>query len=354
VIAVVVGPDAFLVNEAVTRLATEHDPDGSSTTRFDGRDTSVAEIAAAAGSLGFFGSGRVILVTDLLARAAKGATANGGDDDAVADTKRPPLDLAPLLAAVAPANLLILADASLTTVPAAVKRLLPPNATIVQGDPPRGSALLAWVERTATTAGGAIDRRTAQLLVESLFPQTWSAKPNNPRYDRPPDLEQLRNEIDKLILAAHPNPVSANVVRAMTGSVPDDRVFRFVDAAAAGDLGTAMGELDRLLRAGEEPAKLVAQLNQHAELVAVAEAARGRDPVSVGRDLGLSNPQRMAGVVASLRRGRRGAAASLEAALETDRGFKSGHLRQPIDALHDQIDGFAGPPSTSTNETGGH
>jgi DNA polymerase III delta subunit len=88
----------------------------------------------------------------------------------------------------------------------------------------------------------------------------------------------------------------AEHVRSLISGAPDDRIFRFVEAAESGRLGPALKELDQLLAAGEEPAKLAAQLYQQIELVAVLAAGPQIDPMATGRALGLSNPSRMAGI----------------------------------------------------------
>ncbi|HEV2107676.1 MAG TPA: hypothetical protein VGR16_05390, partial [Thermomicrobiales bacterium] len=91
-------------------------------------------------------------------------------------------------------------------------------------------------------------------------------------------------------------------------------------------------ELANLLAAGEEPYRLTAQMYQQMELSAVlAQAGPGRDPVTIGRELGLSNPNRMASIAASRRHPPR--AASLRGPLRTERLTKRGWLRKPEDAI---------------------
>src|SRR5688500_18557014 len=109
-IALVHGPDAALARAAVAKLVAAHDPDGTNTSHLDARDVSLPQIIAAAGSAGFFGVGRVVVVHDLIAKASrtsgKASTADG--DEADGSGASPALDLAPLFAAVPEENLLIL------------------------------------------------------------------------------------------------------------------------------------------------------------------------------------------------------------------------------------------------------
>lgn len=342
-IALVHGPDAALAQAAVATLVAAHDPSSANTSRFDARETSLPQITAAAGSAAFFGGGRVVVVSDLMQRVSRGGGKAGTDDGDEGEGGAGVLDLGPLFAAVPSDNLLVLVDATLAAVPAAVKRAAPANAIVRAGEPPRGHALLAWIGDAAQAAGGKLDPKAARLLVETLYPQSWSAKPANPRYDRPPDTALLRNEVAKLVLAAHPEPVTVEHVRSMVAGAPDDRIFRFVEAAEGGRLGPALVELGRLLAAGEEPAKLTAQLYQQIELAAVLAAGPGVDPVAAGRDLGLSNPARMAGIAGGRgRRGNDGAYAAVAAASATDRRLKRGRLRHPEDALYGLLAGPAG------------
>ena len=339
-IALIHGPDAAIARAEAARLAAGHAPEATNTSHLDGREVSLSELVAAIGSSGFFGSPRVVVVHDLMARAARGAgrTGSGDPDEDTNTSPLPALDLAPLFAAVPEQNLLVLVDATLTAIPATAKRAAPRDAVVIAAEPPRGPALLSWLVRVAADAGGEMDRRTAQLLAETLYPQTWAAKPSNPRFDRAPDTELLRNQVDKLVLAAYPGRVTARHVKEMVVGGPDDRIFGFVEAAVAGKLTVAVGELERLLAAGEEPAKVAAQLYQHVELAAVAAVAQRGDPVELGRALGLSNPNRMARVAAGLRgRGTAPALNSVLQAVASDRALKRGRLRQPEDVVYHML-----------------
>jgi DNA polymerase III delta subunit len=330
VIYLIHGPDAASARQAAEEAARRHDPDGANTSRFDAAETSLSQIVIAAGSAGFFGPGRVVLVRDLMSKA-KGRTAAGGDEESSSTGS---LDLAPLFAGTPPENILILVDPALGSVPAAVKRA-GKDATIIGCEPPRGRDLIRWAVSAARESGGEISEDGARELIASLYPQTWQAKPSNPRYDRPPDLDLLRTRIETLVLFAHPEPVSQQHVRSLVEGAPDDRIFAFVEAAANGDIAAAARQLEQLLAAGEEPAKLAAQVFSQIELGAIAGAAAGRDPADAGRQIGLSNPNQLTAISRSRRGGPQNILPQVLSALESDRNFKTGKLRQPIDELHD-------------------
>jgi DNA polymerase III delta subunit len=169
-----------------------------------------------------------------------------------------------------------------------------------------------------------------------MYPQSWAQEPRNPAYDRPPDMELLANEIAKLALAAHPNAISRQLIHDMVARESDDKLFTFLDAASAGNVGVAVVELDKLLDAGEDPGKLLAQLSQNVELGAVMSAGGRRNPADVGKDIGLANANRMT----SIQRGLQGQSMStslrrVPLAADADRKMKTGALREPLDALYD-------------------
>lgn len=338
VIAIVHGPDALLARRAVQTLLAERDPSGNATNYVDGKSTPLPQIISQVGSVGFFGQGRVVVVHNLIARATKGTRDDGDTPDAGA------LDLAPLLAATSADNLLVLVEPSLASVPAALRRVMPPETTVIAGEPPRGEYLLRWLSTTARQAGSDLDGPTARLLATRLYPQTWQAKPNNPRYDVPPDLDRLTQEIEKLAVAADPGPIGRVHIERLVAATTDDQVFRFTDALARRQTQPAVSELEKLLLAGEEPFALVAQAMQQTELAAVMDAtSASKDPAAVGRDLGLSNPARMGGITAARRGQARGASrAEVAAAVAVDRKVKRGELRQPEDALYSLIADTAG------------
>jgi DNA polymerase III delta subunit len=330
------GPDRQLAREAAHAIAADLDPDGSNTSWLDGRETSFSGVASAVGAASFFGSTRIVIVTDLLVRSGRESDAS---DSAGEDQVRPVrgrAELDSLLAAVPETHHLIMLEPSMSSAPAAFKSAAP-GAKVIAGEPPRGSALIAWIEAAAVRAECRIERRAAQRLAETLFPQSWDRKPSNPRYDRPPDLALLRAELEKLALAAHPGPISADHIAALTPGGPDQRMFKFLDAALAGDLHPGLEELDRLVAGGEEPAMLLAQLLGQIELATVAGAAGGKNSDAVARDLGSISPGRLSAVMSTTRRRPTQAARAAGTGVLADRNLKTGRVRKPEDALHDLV-----------------
>lgn len=327
-ISVILGPDYAMAHARMNEIRRQRDPSGDSTSTLDGKSVSIQDVKMDIASIGFFSVGRVVIVEDLIARLGKQGAKDGGNAP----------DWSGLFATVPDASTLILVDTSLQSLPAAVKKALPDGATLDLCDPPRGPNLIKWIQKTAQANQSEIDQDAARLLAESLYPQTWMQKPRNPAFDRPPDMELLSNEIAKLTLAAYPGSITRSLIADLVDRGTDDRIFTFLDAAAAGNIGIAMVELDKLIEAGEDPAKLLAQLSQNVELGAVMSTAGRRSPADVGKDIGLSNPSRMQ----SIQRGLQGqsTASSLRRvtlAAAADRKMKTGQLRDPLDALYDAL-----------------
>ncbi len=327
------GPDRLLARQAALDVANNVDPDGHSTSWLDGRETSPAKVSAAVGAVSFFGTPRVVVVSDFLPRSNRDA-----DSDAEGSEGASPAitGLREVLAAVPDANCLILLEASLLAPPAALKSS-GIAIEVISGSPPRGRALVDWIQDFAVKVGSKISPRSAQYLAMVLYPQTWDRKPSNPRYDVPPDMALLASEVEKLATASYPDSIADEHIRSLTPSGPDQRLFRFMDAAVGRNLPAALGELQRLEAGGDEPAQLVAQVLGQVELTTLTALAGSRGADQVSRDLGNIQPSRVSAVMASSRGRKPQTSLTVDDAIAADRKLKTGRSRQPIDALYDLI-----------------
>jgi len=330
-IHLILGPDASMVRQAVRERVQASDPDGQSTSVLDGKSVSLNDVLMAAASIGFFSAGRTIVVEDLIQRYARGP----GGKASEAEWKA-------LFTGVPVESTLILADPATLTVPAAVKKALPSTAEVLACDPPRGGQLVEWIVSRAKASGGTIDRQVATTLARTLYPTSWNEKNRNPAFDRPPDMEALGNEVDKLVLAAWPDPVTPVHIGRLVAAGDSDQIFAFIDAATAGNVERAIPELDRLLAAGEDPFKILSQLAGSVELAGAMATAERREPAQVGRDLKLPNPARMGAIARSVRSQPHGfALRAVRVLTETDRKIKTGEYRDPVSALYATVAGIA-------------
>jgi DNA polymerase III delta subunit len=330
------GPDRLLGREAVLAVASEYDPSGSNTTWLDGRETSIAAVASAVGAASFFAAPRIVVVMDLIARVSRESETGESTGECEERYGRGRTELESLVSAVPESHHLIIFEPTLSSVPANLKKAAP-GLKVVAGEPPRGSGLIAWIDAAALRIGTRIDLGTAQRLAETLYPQTWHRKPSNPRFDRPPDLALLKAEIEKLALAAHPGPITVDQLASLTPAAPDQRVFRFLDAALTGDLRTGLDELEGLLAGGEEPAMLLAQLLGQVELATVLATAGDKNAETVARDLGSVAPGRISSVMATIRGHAAQALFAAGVAARADRNLKTGQVRKPEDALRELV-----------------
>jgi len=325
------GPDRWLARAAVLEVAAQIDPTCANTTWIEGRETTIESIVHAVVTVSFFGETRVVIVTDFLRNSPDDAMGSAESDPP--DRKNGKRDSLKTLLTAVPSDLcLILFEPSLKAPPAVIRTFVPP-ITILGAEPPRGMALIAWLVAAAERASSQIDRRSAQLLAETLYPQTWNRKPNNPRFDRPPEMALLAQEIEKLALAAHPKPISALYVEQMVERGPDHRVFRFQDAVLGGNLHSAIAELERLNEASEEPAMILNQLLGQLELSAVVCAANGQDAAEIADDLGGVSPARVSAAMAAPKRGNPQVIATMLSAVGIDRDLKTGRISRPAEAL---------------------
>jgi DNA polymerase-3 subunit delta len=103
----------------------------------------------------------------------------------------------------------------------------------------------------------------------------------------PPELGVLVQELDKLApLAGDQRVIDATLVRENVGGWRTRAIWDLVDAAADGRAADALGQLDRLISAGEKPHGLLPQMASSLrrfatamELIESAEAQRQRLPV---------------------------------------------------------------------------
>lgn len=343
-IAFALGPDALTARSHAARLLGDVDPDGTSAVRLDGRTATVSEVLREVASVGFFGTKRIVVVDDLVARHHRpttddsdGTITHAGSSDAD--------NLAQLLASVPVEHVLIIVEPSLTTLPAGLKRVLPADTMILSGAPPRGHDLLRWM---VDLAPDALDVKMARQLADRLYPGTWSTPPKNPKYDRPPDLERLKHEIEKLALFAHPDQIEGHHIDEMTDVGLTDRLFRFIEAVERDDIAGSIMQLDGMTNDGSEYARIAAHLYQQGELTLLLDANAGKDdPTDIGRAVGLANPARMTGIA----RGRRSktldiAAQRTRRMVDIERRTKRGILREPGDTFYQLVTGATQPVDT--------
>lgn len=130
----------------------------------------------------------------------------------------------------------------------------------------KGAELLNWLGETARDAyGKALDRDAASLLAELAGP----------------DLGLLDRELSKLSdFAGDRAKLTVADVTALVGGWKTETTFKMLGDLRDGDLASALVELDRLLRAGEAPQRILGGvLFVYRKLATAAEIARRGTPL---------------------------------------------------------------------------
>ena len=112
----------------------------------------------------------------------------------------------------------------------------------------------------------------------------------------PMSLGVLDQEVARLALLAGDQPNDTALVRDQVGGWRTRTAWEMIDAAVEGRAADALGQLDRLLLAGEQPIGLLAQLGSTLRRFAAAALAVQAGESS-GRRVGLRQALAAAGVV---------------------------------------------------------
>jgi DNA polymerase III delta subunit len=335
VIIVALGPDRWLSRRTVESAIDEYDAERLNTTRYSSEEDPFDQVVAAASTPSFFGSARVIVATGYMPRENRAAPGAGKPRSQKTRKKREnPIET--LISASEEAGcVLILHEPTRAGLPSALKNALTSDARVVPGEPPRGSALVDLVMRGFERRGVHIDRDTVRLLLSTLFPGQWEQKPSNAAYDRPPDLELLINEVEKLALAAEDDILTADVVMQMVMQAAQDRTFPIIDSVLAGIQREALRELEGLPPSDDERLRQLSQLYQTMEYVsATGQAGRPSDPATTAQQLGMSNPRRIGPVLRALAAMPADPDQMLLRAREADFRLKRGIDPSPLDAFY--------------------
>jgi DNA polymerase III delta subunit len=320
-IYLLVGPDRYLLERELKRILAEIDPDNLSTTRYD-KSSSIGEASSAIATSGFFGSGRVIVVEGVMARASGAGKAKKAETE----------EIEALLYSVAPGNTLILVDPELGTIPAAVKKAAGSDAIQFGGRVPRGSDLVEWVQVQVSAQGGHIERRNVQRMLDRLFPGAWKEANQNPAFDNPPDLLQLSSELAKLITAADGKEINARHIDALVPQSSQDEMFAFIDAVVSGNAASGFKLLSGEERDDDAMSRYLNQLASRAEKGQAIAAASPMELDRIARQVAASNPSSIQRTFA-----RTSAESFAETVIESDRRLKTGKTRSPSEQLQEII-----------------
>ncbi|PYM08317.1 MAG: DNA polymerase III subunit delta [Candidatus Rokuibacteriota bacterium] len=237
-VALLHGPESLLLDDALFLIsrALFADPSSAALDRevLDGRETSAETVARSALTLPFLAPRRLVVV-----RRAEALPARNNET------------LVQYLGAPSPSTCLLLlaaeslrADRNRKTDHWLLQAM--PGGAAIELSPPRGAALERELQRRAGLDGLEVDDEAARLLVQFVGD----------------DLALLLAEAHKAALArgADNRRVGVAEVGAVVGEHRVSELFELTRAIERGERGRALALLDQLLRAGEEPLRILGLL----------------------------------------------------------------------------------------------
>ena len=249
-ILLLTGADAFSRHEALQALKGQYDDDGSlvaNTSTLDAGALGLEELRAAASTVPFLASHRLVVVQGLGGRLGGGAggrrTRSLGEWELLGD----------LLEVLPETTLLVFIDDALP--PTNPLRQMVAAAGEVREFPLlRERELGPWLQRRARAAGLKLEPAAARLLVELIGRNTGV----------------LASEVAKLKTYAGDDAVSGEDVRALVAPAREANIFRLVDAVAEGRLTDALRALESLRNDGETPQRLIGMIARQFRMIVIA------------------------------------------------------------------------------------
>lgn len=266
-VCVLAGDDGFLKRQALVRLREAvlggQDAEFSLST-FDGQGATLSEVIKELATVAMFGGGRRLIVVE----------------DAGEFVTRYRAELEDYVARPRATGVLVLAPDSFPANTRLYKAVAATGLVIDCSAPPPNQ-MPSWLSNWAAKFHQLkLDRPAAELLVETVGPE----------------LGLLDQELAKLALVAGPDrKVTGQMVQEMVGGWRARTTWEMLDAALAGDVAGALGQLERLLAAGETPIGLLGQIS--ASLRRLAAATRLiLQAEAAGRPISLRQALEQAGV----------------------------------------------------------
>jgi DNA polymerase-3 subunit delta len=275
------GPEELIAAERVLALRAALGPPelaALSTTRLDGRRTSITEICHHCDAIPFLTPRRLVIVDDLLAHLAKRASSAGRSGQAESGTAALDSLLAYLTQLPETSDLVLVerdrVDARSRIFRAIAQLARDNQAEIVLCDAPQQRNLPDWIIKRVQSKGGQIERTAAQDLAAFVGRH----------------MRLLDNELDKLVAyRGDDGPIRQADVRRLVPYVQEANIFDMVDAIGQQDSASALRLLRELERDGAVPLYLLSMIvRQFRILVQVSDQmARGFSKQQIAKNIGL-------------------------------------------------------------------
>jgi DNA polymerase III subunit delta len=232
-VCAVTGDDAFLKSAVLVKLRSQtlsEDEADIALTTLTGKDAQFREMLDALATMSLFGNGRRMVIVE--------------EADPFVSEYRPQLE--DYVARPFQNGVLVL---EVKTWPSNTKlaRAVAASGLTIDCKSPDARQTKSWISQRAKNEYKVqLDSAAVDALLELL----------------PPELGILDQELAKLtLLVQHGQPIDAQLVRDNVGGWRTRTTWEMVDAAADGQAAKALGQLDRLISAGEKPHGLLPQMS---------------------------------------------------------------------------------------------
>lgn len=263
-ITIIFGTDRLSIEERLAHIRQEVDPTSFSTTIVDDAARNIAELNAACGALGFFGSGRLIIAYQLLAAGPR-----RGRRGKVSDDQESAVDV---LRNVPRETMLLIVEDALDSPTEREARLAAPELTAERYDVPRGQDLVEWTGARARRHHATIRQPEARQLLEALFPGSWQVASR--RDDVAPSLIRLDSELAKLATAAgDQETITSALITSLVPGADAEDFWGITNAIMQGDVARAVAEVERAYIQGSAAEGILGQIASQFEVLAVASLA---------------------------------------------------------------------------------
>lgn len=326
------GENRLEISERIQLARSRIDPTELSTSTFEQASSTVADIASAVGSPGFFGADRLVICYNLVTPKQGGRRKKAANDEDEND----PLSV---VGSVAPGVWMVIVEDSLKQADEKRLRSYARAIEVEHIQVPRGRSLIDWTCERARTYRASIDGATATRLVEALFPGAWRQAAR--RDDIPPDLHRLDSELAKLATAAgNDAEITGEMISELVPNADALDIWGLSNAIADRDQSRAIKQLEIALDTGQPAEIIVGQLAAQFETFAVLNAARGRPNEMVAKRTGLSEGRLRQAARSARNYSRKELAHALIEIRDTDFGIKQGML-EPEDSLATLVAGLS-------------
>jgi DNA polymerase-3 subunit delta len=216
-------------------------------------DSSPAEVAVAAGSVGFFSSGRVVGIRNWKALMPRPGRKSRSAKAVAAD---PATEAAEVLEQLPAETHLVLAAGTALAPTNPVVKLVKSKGEVREYQRLRRGDLFNWTAQRCRQIGLSLDNAGQRLLVDAVGD----------------DLRLLDSELEKLHIFAAGRSIGASEVARLVPDTAEHQVWDLTDSLIS-DPGRAAIELERALAMDEPAGRLSYMLVRHLRLLLAASAA---------------------------------------------------------------------------------